>query len=158
MTAAHETRDLPEPREGVTGIDRTGDPLVTSDAAKPLIARLTRQLWSACLSHGPRDSVYYDQYQRMVNPVRGDQVVVYDAVIGPDPDRIRWGVGYLVLSRREWWDTHEDWEQMKVEDPDLTEEDRRIEREVWYVQYGPSPGQVCRWVNCKVIAIPPNEV
>lgn len=153
----YDKTTLPEPHEGVAGTDRAGDPLLVSGETKAIIARLTRHLWSANLGRPPH-TLYYEQYERMTAPRPGDPVVVLDTVtMTRHPDYRRYqdhGVGYLVLTRTEWWTTHEVWEQEKAEDPSLTDDDRMIEREVWYVQYGPDPADVCRWVNCQVVAIP----
>lgn len=146
------TATLPEPHEGATGIDRADDPLLASGETKLIIARLTRHLWQANLARSP-SSVFYDLYGRMTNPRPGDPVVVIDIVMSNNPEYHDHGVGYLVLSRTEWCETHAEWTRLKAEEG-YSDDDRTSEREVWYVQYGPAPADVCRWVNCQVVTIP----
>lgn len=143
----------PEPHEGIAGIQRPGDPLLTSEDAASLVAGLTRHLYSATLlGFAPKLRAIYE---RMTAPQPGDQVVVLDSIRARDPDT-RWrGTGYLVTHRAEWWTTEEEWERDKAEDGSLTDGDRLVEHDAWYVQYGPNAEDVCRWVNCTVLAVPP---
>lgn len=154
VAEAHvDTATYLEPHEGVTGTDRPGDPLLTSDEAAALVARLTRKLYSTALAAhaAPRGR---ELFERMATPEVGDQVVVSDSVGSHSPETRQRGVGYLVAHRAEWWSTREEWERDKAEDGTLTEVDRLVEHDAWYVQYGPNSVDICRWVNCTVLAIP----
>lgn len=145
----------PEPHKNVTGIDRAGDPLVSLEddvvPIRDLIGALAHHLYSVVLA--PRTSNAEKLHKRITNPRPQDRVVVLDSVRRRDPDSYR-GVGYLIAHRAEWWTTDEEWERQKSNGEVYPDEPRPAEPDAWYIQYGPAPADVCRWVNCTVLAVP----
>jgi hypothetical protein len=141
-----------QPHEGVTGIERAGDPLLTESGAL-LATELMGMLYRAVLVGNPAPKVR-EMYERINAPAPGDAVVVFDAIYFKNADHKFKGTGYLVAVRAEWATTDEEWAAARDEDESLTDADRFVEREAWYVQYGPEPVDICRWSNCKVLAIP----
>jgi hypothetical protein len=151
-----EAVQLPEPG-GVAGVDRHGDLLVSlDDSCLPMVDAIgatAATLWRAGLgrTHPAGESIF----KRMIAPQPGDLVVVRDSIAHRDPDTRRRGLGYLVTVRAEFATTRSVWEREIRDgevDPDLDQ--RRVEREAFYVQYGPAPADVCRWTNCDVLALP----
>src|SRR5215467_3292917 len=142
-----------QPREDVVGIDRTGDDLLSLDERavahwNALIA-MAKHLRTACGVGNPAPIVA-DIGKRIHNPQVGDLVVECTRVIWghrrtSDDDRLK-GLGYLVEHRTEWAHTDDEWQRALTEDG--YEADERPTDEAWYVQYGPDPGDVCRWTNC----------
>ena len=147
--------DLPEPG-GVAGVDRSGDLLVSlDDACMPMVDALgaaARHLLYATMgnTHPAARAIF----ERTDRPGVGDLVVVRDSIGHRDPDTRRRGLGYVVQERPEYATTRSVWERERAESPYLTDADRLIEYEAWYIQYGPHPADVCRWTNCDVMALP----
>ena len=142
--------ELLEPHEGITSTRRDGQPLVTK-AGQQVAITVMPMLWSAALvgNQAPR---VVELYKAMQEPKAGDGVVVLDFAYRPEFDERT--VGYLVAHReREWGTSAEQWEKDCAEDSFLTEEDRWVEQDVYYIQYGPNPLDICRWTNCKVLSI-----
>lgn len=151
------TRTYPQPREGVRGTDRSGELLLSlaesSYAHRRAIAMLTTNLHRACLVGNPAPSVR-KMYERMTSPRLGDLVVVLDATYNRREDVFR-GLGYLLVDREEWYETNAEWEMIKkteLETGYVMGDDERMTDRARYVQYGTSELDVCRWVNCTVIA------
>jgi hypothetical protein len=138
---------LLQPREGTDGEQR--DDLSLDDATlgyRRQVVALAGRLWSMTLSaHGTPDG--RDMMERMSHPRPGDFVVENTRT---DPHM---GIGYLVCHRIEWAMTDEEWEQIEREDPGCYAGERPTD-EVWYVQYGPNPDDICRWANAEFIAVP----
>jgi hypothetical protein len=141
-----------QPHEGITGTERAGDPLLTEDGSM-VATELMGMLYSAVLVGNPAPKVQ-EMYDRINKPSPGDAVVVFDAIYSRNADNKHKGTGYLIGVRAEWGNTDAEWERDRAEDDSLTGADRWVEREAWYVQYGPEPADVCRWSNCRVLAIP----
>jgi hypothetical protein len=119
------------------GIPRNDVWLSLEDDAWPTREMLVKHLSDVyrialMAAHAPAGKNYFD---RMNSPQSGDLVFEY---MMRDPNH---GIGYLVEKRRELvWPDAED------------ERDREITEEVWYVQYGQNPEDVCRWENCGFVA------
>lgn len=150
------TERLMQPHEGVAGVERLGDALLVNPQACDWVLSLTRQLYSASLSNTPHSRTLFE---RLTNPTVGQAVVVSDAArhlgVEQQAEHRFHAVGYLVAHRREWWTTDEQWAaDLAEEGSGLEPGDRAIEPAAWYVQYGPDPDMVCRWVNCQVLAVP----
>jgi hypothetical protein len=143
---------LLEPHQNVRGAD-SDEPFLTSEAASDLVAHLAMHIYSASLVGNPAPKVAH-LFDRMYHPEPGDLVVVQDSVHSRDADTRFKGVGRLVTMRKEWASSAAEWAAECAEDPGLGEDDRWIEDRAWYVQYGPSAVDVCRWRNCSVIAAP----
>ena len=157
----------PQPRENIQGIHRTRDDLLSLDDAalqrRVILVRIARELWEAVLrgAHGEHGR---DVYQRMANPVMGDLVVESTTSLrhpgekDADGDlRATHGFGILLGVREEWTCSHEEWkkdvEEAREDGYVLTEDDRAV-TEAAYVQHGPMPWDVTRWVNAEMIALP----
>lgn len=151
------TARYPQPREGITGTDRTEDDLLGLDdkavARRLMMIGTARALNSACLVGNPAP-VVADMYARMRDPRPGDLVMETGTPFRRnDPDAQIKGFGILIGHREEWASTDEEWAAACAEDPDVRE-DERFHDHAWYVQYGPAAEDVCRWTNCEFIAIP----
>jgi hypothetical protein len=148
--------DWPEPHEGIAGIDRSGDWLLSLDeravAHRDALAGLSRHLYDACLVGNPAPKVV-EMRERISEPAPGDFVWVLDAVGHRDVDTRVKGTGFLVAARREWWTTTAEWERMLADDERYADDERDTDM-AWYVQYGPDPADVCRWTNCTVLVAP----
>lgn len=148
---------MKRPHEGIRGVDRGGDDFLSLDlravAHRDVIGALVEHLHTACLVGNPAP-VVRDMYSRMRTPVVGDlvQVTDWNHPGGQLGDRVP-GLGYLVEHRAEWWHTDTRWEQ-HLAAGDYTPDDDRPVEDVWYIQYGPNPGDVYRWHNCTVLAVP----
>jgi hypothetical protein len=120
-----------------------------------LVLPLMDLLYRASLSNTPACA---DLHQRLTHPTVGDPVIVLDArhawVRDHTADAVWRGVGYLVARRAEWWTSDEEWERAIRDGEVFEDEPRMVERDACYVQYGPDPADVCRWVNCDVAAVP----
>lgn len=157
---------LLQPHEGVRGRDRTGDYLLSLDdravAHRDALISMAMLLRSACLVGQPAP-VVKRMAARLNAPKVGDLVVEW-MMAGRDVDTRLKAFGYLVAWRREWASTDEEWERWKREEADgyrrlgfvhvVNDSERMVEPDAWYVQYGPDPGDVCRWSNCSFMALP----
>lgn len=144
----------PQPHEGVTGTQRADDLLSLEESAIPvreMLRGMAFHLQAATLVGSPAP-VVSRIYQRITHPQPGDVVVVQDSRYMGEDSRIK-GFGILLTERREWWTTDEEWEREKAEDYGATDGERMTDH-AWYVQYGPSPKDVCRWTNCTLLAVP----
>lgn len=151
--------DYKQPHEDVTGTDRSGDDMLSLDErafpARFALIAMARHLQTATLV-GNQAPIAAEIYQRIRHPRVGDLVV--ESSVGThtkDPLRKVPAFGYLIEKRREWWHTDAEWAALLAEDPDAYGgDDQRPTDTAWYVQYGPAPGDVYRWVNCDFLAIP----
>lgn len=150
---------MKQPHEDITGTLRDDDDLLSLDErAMPVRAALvilTRHLSTATLVGNPAP-VVARMSDRLRTPQVGDLVAesttLMRAGARSHEDWYR-GFGYLVEHRIEWWTTDEQWEADNAEDEYLKTEDRMTDH-AWYVQYGPDPADVCRWVNCDFLVVP----
>lgn len=141
-----------QPHEGITGIERAADPLLT-EGGSLVAAEMMSMLYRAVLVGNPAPLVQ-DMFNLITHPAVGDAVVVADAMYFDNLEHKIQGTGYVVAVRAEWGETDEEWARVRAEDDSLTDADRWVEREAWYIQYGPQAADVCRWSNCNVLAIP----
>lgn len=164
------TKNWPQPYEGIAGTRREDDLLSLEDAAIPrrlMMAGLADCLWGAVLVGNPAP-VVSRMSERIMNPQPGDLVLVTDSRYRDEDTRIK-GFGILLAHRTEWMQTDEelaasiaemradetlskDWGEKYIAALESGEE--RTADEAWYVQYGPEPGDICRWMNCSLIAVP----
>lgn len=153
-----DVTEYKQPHEGVAGTDRSGDDLLSLDEralpARFALIAMARHLQTATLV-GNQAPIVKEIYQRITNPRVGDLVVESSlGVWTTDPHRKVPAFGYLIEKRREWWHTDDEWSALLAEDPDAYGDDPRPTDEAWYVQYGPAPSTVYRWVNCSFLAVP----
>jgi hypothetical protein len=150
------TSNYKQPHEGIVGMDRTGDPLVTLDdellPVRAALITVSGHLQTATQVGNPAP-VVQRMNERLRSPQVGDLVVEQGkAAFMRAADWYR-GFGYLVERRREWWVTDEEWEAEKREDETLSDANRSVD-EAWYIQYGSDAGDVCRWTDCSFRVIP----
>jgi len=161
---------MKQPHEDVSGIDRSGDDLLSLDmravAHRTALAAMATHLHSAVSVGNPAPAVAR-MSERLRHPQIGDFVLEWMVGLTPRRDldsRIK-AMGYLIEKRREWWTTDEEWQRHLAEelacrreyDPDAELDEDDLERsteEAWYIQYGPDPGDICRWTNCSFIVVP----
>jgi hypothetical protein len=145
-----------QPHEDVKGGTDRADDLLSLDetalAHRDALIGMARHLHSATLVGNPAPIVK-EMYERITHPRIGDLVMEGSTPYRKDVDTRIKGLGILVERRYEWWETDEEWEQVKAEDSSVSDEDRLTD-EAWYVQYGPGPSDVCRWTNCSFVALP----
>jgi hypothetical protein len=147
---------IPQPREGITGTLRDEDDLLSLDE-KAIPRRAMMCAMAKCLQRavtvGQPAPVVQRMSERMRHPQPGDLVVETSRMGRQHPDVEAFGI--LLAHRREWWSTDAEWAaEMAGEPEELRGTDNRPTDHAWYVQYGPRPEDVCRWVNCEFIAIP----
>lgn len=154
-----EHKQWKQPREDVTGADRDDYLLSLDDQAiahREALRAMAFHLQTACMVGNPAPIVTR-MSDRIRNPRPGDLVVESSTRYRHDPDSRLKAFGILLEHREEWWETDAEWEAYKAEDGTITDEDRRTDR-AWYVQYGPDPGDVYRWVNCSFVVVPVGDV
>lgn len=149
----------PQPWEGVTGIAREDDDLLSlEDAAMPrrqMMTGLARCLCKAVLVGDPAP-VVRRMGDRMRAPQPGD--LVFEQTMTRRGDDWYRGFGILLLRRREWASTDEDFaREMAGEPEDLRGDDNRCTDDAWYIQYGPGERDICRWVNADFTMIPADD-
>ena len=154
---------MKQPREGIAGVDRTGDPLVSlDDALLPVRDALFGAGWNLLkATHvGNPAPVVAKMCARIGKPQPGDYVGVGDTAYRRNPtdeDRVH-RCGYLVESRREWMHTDTQWTTVQPGEDESPERqwgpDSRPSDDAIYIQYGPAPEDVVRWTNATAFMIP----
>lgn len=158
-----------QPYVGITPIPADEFPFELDDSMLPLrmmVRILARELHSATLGHP--GSRYQDIHKNMQDPRPGDLVFEESTSYRNTLDSTLGGFGVLLTKRVEWDMTDEeyaiqcglrDWEDLKagcsVSTPEEHARDRMTDT-AWYVQYGPDPGSIYRWVDARCIALPIN--
>jgi hypothetical protein len=133
----------PKPHEGISGAPWTRDHLLNIDETglKWRVGAMERlyQLWGDSL-HPIEGAAGLQLFNRMDSPVVGDVVMEVTSFfrLQRDAEYRRQGFGVLLGMREEW--------------------DQGRAEKAWYIQYGPEAEDVCRWVNCKFIAVPPSRL
>lgn len=151
----------PQPHEGVSGVDRTRDDLLSLEKAalarRVIMIDMAEKIYRLTLwaPHTPERAA---EFSRMKNPRMGDLVMEVTIMRAfRDIETRASGFGILLGERTEWSSTDEQWNayvaESAAEGLALTEEDRVTET-AWYVQYGPAAGDICRWANADFIAVP----
>ena len=157
---------MKQPHEDIRGEDLShlGHLLCLSDEAqahRSLIVSTAHLVLNACLSVNPTPNQQQIDY-RLRHPRVGDLVFEESSFWGSyrkghPLEGNSWcrGFGFLVEERVEWWHTDADWAS-RLEDVDYfgLELGERPTDHAWYVQFGPAPEDICRWVNCSIVAIP----
>lgn len=148
---------LKQPHEDVRGADRAGNDFLSLDERalfhRDLVIALTRHLYTA-VRVGARAPIVQRMYLRIREPQIGDLVLeTGKGMYSKDADTRTKALGFLVERRREWWDTDEEFAELLAA-KEYDSADERPTDEAWYVQYGPEPGDICRWANCDFIAVP----
>jgi hypothetical protein len=152
------TESWPQPFEGIRGIDLSRHWVLSLDERaaphRETLIAMARHLHTATLVGDPAP-VVRRMCDRLRSPEPGDLVVTAEVMHGRrDPDSRLKGLGIYLGSRTEWELTDAQWEAYKAEDGcGLTDEDR-VTDDVFYIQYGPDPGDICRWHNSSAVVLP----
>lgn len=159
-----------QPHEGIVGVDRSDNDLLSLDTSavvhRTALAAMAKHLHLA-VGVGNPAPVVRRMSERIREPRVGDFVLEWMVGLSARYDldmRIK-AMGYLVEKRREWWTTDAEWEAGLAEElaarreyepgAELDSEDlERPTDEAWYIQYGPSAADICRWTNCSFIVVP----
>lgn len=161
------TLTYPQPREGVTGTDRTDWLLSLELEAVPhrdALIEAAHTIWDCVLVGNPAPMVR-KQYERMNRPRPGDLVVemsVWWRRRGMDDaqwlDYRTKGFGVLLAHRLERHESDEEWAaELAAENAagnGWTDDERGTEW-AWYVQYGSAAGDICRWTNADFVTLGP---
>jgi hypothetical protein len=158
VTDVHAQVTFPTPWEDVPpGVDRDEPWLALTDEA--IETRLWLRAFSESLYHvaltaarptaAPAVNTFWG---RMSDPHPGDLVleVSTPGIVPERLDGLTKGLGFLVDVREEYVHTHDEW----AECADQYRGQERPTERIWYVQYGPSADDVCRWENCRFVALP----
>jgi hypothetical protein len=146
-----------QPHEGIAGVDRE-DWLLDLDtramAHRDALAAMGLHLQRASTVGNPAPIVK-EIWNRISESQIGDLVVEATYWFpNRDEDHRAKSLGILVEKRREWACSDEEWARWEAEDPDAYDGERPIERDAWYIQYGSSAADVCRWTNCMFVTVP----
>jgi len=177
MVTPGQSKNYPQPHEGITGTLRDQDDLLSLEgkavAVRKMMAGIASVLRSAVMVGQPAP-VVRRMSDRMREPQPGD-LVMETSTMYRDAEDWHKGFGILVARRQEWWTTDAEWEQEVAEERAAHEEflrgpyaqpgdaaepwepGERQTDHAWYVQYGPEPGDICRWVNCEFTMVPTNR-
>lgn len=164
----------PQPHEGITGTVRDQDGLLSLDdkalAVRRAMKGLACVLRSAVMVGSPAP-VVERMSQRMRSPEPGD-LVMETSTMRRDAEDWHRGFGILLAHRIEWASTDEQWaagiEQARADHekflsgpygrpgdaPFDPADHERWTDHAWYIQYGPEPVDICRWVNCEFMTVP----
>lgn len=150
----------PQPWEGVNGTVRDGDDLLSLEESaiprRDMMIGMARCLSSATLVGQPAP-VVRRMSDRMRAPQPGD-LVFERTMTSRGGDSALKGFGILLLKRREWAETDEDFAREMADEPEeFRGDDNRCTDTAWYVQYGPGERDICRWVNAEFTAIPVDD-
>jgi hypothetical protein len=169
------TQSWPQPFEGVRGTDLSGHWLLSLDERAILhreaLIAMAHHLHTATLVGSPAP-VVRRMSDRLHQPGPGDLAVTIEVLHGrPDPDSRLRGFGIYLGGRKEWCESDAEWAAWCAAERDSilrdysgTEadeliamtvgEDNRTADTVFYLQYGPDPGDICRWHNSEAIVLP----
>jgi hypothetical protein len=157
----------PQPYEGIRGEDRD-DWLLSLDeravAHREALIAMAAHLRTATLVGQPAPVVRRIS-DRINAPQPGDLAVTVEVLAGRrDPDDRLTGFGIYLAGRREWAATDAQWQAFCAQeaavssDPGTLElicsDDNRATDSVFYLQYGPAAGDICRWHNSEAVVLP----
>lgn len=166
MTVMRENAYL-QPHEGVQGMELGEGHLLALDEAsirrRIEVINRVKERWDDILygQVADRDAAF----KRMYNPRVGDMVMELTTSFRSDRESQVQGFGILlVYKRREWACTDEEWALHVAREKEEHEKlglsfdagaygRNRFPDTVSYLQYGPDPGDICRWSNCTFIAV-----
>jgi hypothetical protein len=161
-----------QPHEGVRGTDLGEGHLLALDEIS-----IGRRLELISLARERYDDILHARianrdaaFDRMYNPCVGDMVMELTTSFRRGREGQVEASGILLIpERREWSCTDEEWAKNVAEEKASHEEAgrdfdaERFARDRFadtasYIQYGPASRDICRWSNCKLIAIPEDLV
>ena len=169
------TQNWPQPFEGITGTDLSEHMLLSlrepAIAHREALIAMARHLHTATLVGNPAP-VVRRMCDRLRQPEPGDLAVTIEVLHGQmDPDSRLKGLGIYLGGRKEWCESDEEWDAWCAAERTsilgnhsgteaagmielITGEDNRLADTVFYLQYGPNPGAICRWHNSEAIVLP----
>lgn len=154
MTEAIATKPT-EPGERLRGTDYTASDLLNIDEAalarRDLMIGMMQVLIQASMVGSPAPNTAA-VWERISSPQVGDLVVEHSVRYSSNPENRMHGFGILLGHRNEYTDTPDGWATL-LADGAVGPEDTRTVEHAWYVQYGPSADDVCRWTNCDFYAL-----
>lgn len=152
-----------QPHEAVRGVDRDSFLLSLDPAAlehREALISMAMLLRKTTLVGHPAPIVS-DIDKRITSPAVGDLVVEVSVLYRQDVEAKFKGIGILIERRKEWMETDEEWEAAKAEEAEFRaaagitgDDEDRMTDDAWYIQYGNSAADICRWVNCSFVALP----
>jgi len=153
------TQSWPQPFEGVRGTDMSEHMLLSlrepALAHREALIAMGRNLRTATLVGSPAP-VVRRMSDRISHPEPGDLVVTIEVLYGRrDPDDRLKGFGIYLAGRKEWETTDEEW-QAECLRYGIDPADRGTDT-VFYIQYGPDPGDICRWHNSEAVVLPAQD-
>lgn len=163
--------DYPEPHEGVQGVTRTRDDLLSLEgpaiARRMIVMDIAESLFKASLAGPVRplsgEPSLFDQVSK---PQIGDLVIERTTAFIRDPAQRARGFGILLGRRIEWACTKEQWTERCEEEAAACREhgdeegalaalaEERLTDHAWYIQYGSDAADICRWTNCMFYRVP----
>lgn len=161
----------PQPREGIHGTDMADSWLLSLDEQaiphREALLNLALHLRTAIMVGNPAP-VVRRMGDRMRHPQPGDLACSTDVLYRRDPDDRLKGLGIFLGEREEWATTDAEWRSFCnherahwAGDPDADEMtalttslDNRARDRAYYLQYGPSAADICRWTNSEAMMIP----
>lgn len=153
---------MKQPHEDVQGSPRADDLLSLDESAvthRDALIAMARLFSRTCLVGNPAP-VVRDIDTRINKPRPGDLVVEQSVMYTRDPAKRLKGLGILIETRDEWAVTdaeHAAEVAYQREEYGEVIDNERLTGTAWYVQYGPHPGDVCRWTDCSFVALPVHE-
>jgi hypothetical protein len=150
----------PQPHEGIRGTSQDSWLLSLDERAvlhRELLISMALHLRTAVMVGSPAPVVRRVN-ERMRSPRPGDLVVTAEVLHGRrDPEDRVHGFGIFLAARREWMASDAEWAAQRATEtigvPDLSDEGRPTDN-VFYIQYGPEPGDICRWHNSEAVVLP----
>lgn len=146
------------------GTDRSDDPLIALDLDIRIVDAIKLISYTWATNIGTQDSpIGRAMIERINEPHVGDLVLVADtARLGPygikSEESRRMGWGYFLGQFREPIYTDARWADVTDAEDGISLAQQYggvmpMER-VFYIQYGPSPEDVCRWGNASLMGVP----
>jgi hypothetical protein len=152
----------PQPFEGIRGTDMSAHMLLSlrepAIAHREALIEMAHHLSTATLVGQPAPVVRRIG-ERLRLPRIGDLVVTTEVMHDRrDPDDRLKGFGIFLAGRTEWCETDAEWAAYQAgvyeETASTLPDEERMTDTVFYIQYGPDPGDICRWHNSEAVVLP----
>lgn len=163
--------DYPEPHEGVTGVTRTRDDLLSlEDAAiarRMIVMDIAETLFKLALAAPVRPlNGDVPAFDRIARPKVGDLVIERTSAFIREPEHRARSFGILLGRRMEWATSSNDWKMWLQQEAAACRmngdeegalavlKEERLTDHAWYIQYGSDAKDICRWTNCMFYTVP----